>query len=107
MIKQIPFNPTLAMKAWKLPEKGDKFYLLFQRNGCLVLPYAYDENSTEFFPFYGKVWQYHSAMKHMDLSTNSWAKDGRYKAFGPDPEDLILYEGEIETVGGRAKRGKK
>ena len=98
MIKQIPFNPTLAMKAWKLPKKGGKFYLLFTHEGSPVLPCAYDENSTELYPFYGKTWQYHSALKHMDLTTKSWGEDGRYFKDKIDPDDLTLYEGKFKPV---------
>ena len=96
MIKQIPFDPALAMKAWKLPQNGGKLYLLFTRVGSPVLPCAYDENSTEVYPFYGKTWQYHSAMKHMDLTTKSWDEDGRYFMDKVDSDDLILYEGKIK-----------
>ena len=52
MIKQIPFDPALAAKAWIMPTDGGKFYLLYTRNGSPVLPLKYakrgknEENSV-------------------------------------------------------------
>ena len=107
MIKQIPFDPALARKAWKLPQNGGKFYLLFQRNGFPVLPIHYARRYYVLFPFIGKVWRFHPVMKSMDLTTGSWSKDGTFMSDGTHDDDLFLYEGEIETAGGRAKRGEK
>ena len=98
MIKQIPFNPALAAKAWQLPEKGGKFYLLFQRNGFPVLPIHYARRDYVLFPFIGKVWRFHPVMKSMDLTTGSWSKDGTFMSDGTHSDDLFLFEGTIEPI---------
>ncbi len=96
MIKQIPFDPALAMKAWIMPTNGGKFYLLYTRDGSPVLPLKYAESGNLFFPLVGKGWFYQTTLKRREFSTFAWAKTGKFLNRQTHDYDLFLYEGEIE-----------
>ncbi len=96
MIKQIPFDPTLAMKAWIMPTDGGKFYLLYTRDGSPVLPLKYAKRSKLPFPFFGKGWFYQRVLKRREISTYTWRKTGKFFTSQTHDYDLVLYEGEFE-----------
>ncbi|MBE6324017.1 MAG: hypothetical protein E7074_03440 [Bacteroidales bacterium] len=96
MIKQIPFDPALAAKAWIMPTDGGKFYLLYTRDGSPVLPLKYAKRGKLVFPFVGKGWFYHSTLERREFTTYSWSKTGKWLVRQAHEYDLILYEGEIE-----------
>ena len=96
MIKQIPFDPALAAKAWIMPTDGGKFYLLYTRDGSPVLPLKYANRGKLFFPFVGKGWFYQSTLKRREFTTYSWSKTGKWLTRQTHEYDLVLYEGEIE-----------
>ena len=96
MIKQIPFDPALAAKAWIMPTDGGKFYLLYTRNGSPVLPLKYAKRGKLPFPFVANGWFYQRVLKRREISTYSWKKTGKFLTFEAHEYDLVLYEGEIE-----------
>ena len=96
MIKQIPFNPALAMTAWIMPTDGGKFYLLYTRDGSPVLPLKYAKRGKLIFPFVGKGWFYQSTLKRREIDTFTWTKTGKFLVRQKHDCDLVLYEGEFE-----------
>ena len=98
MIKQIPFDPALAAKAWIMPTDGGKFYLLYTRNGSPVLPLKYAKRGKLVFPFVGKGWFYHSTLERREFTTYSWSKAGKWLTRQTHDCDLVLYEGTIEPI---------
>ena len=90
--KQIPFDLSLAIKAWKYPRNNSPMYWLFTKKGEVVKLDTYWIGDTEGFPFFGTIYQLENAKP---LENEMWTDKGKYMLEGDSDSDLVLLEVQL------------
>ena len=91
-IKQIPFDVSLAIKAWKYPHIGNPMYWLFTKKGEVVRLDTYLIDDTEGLPFVGTIYLLD---KPKPLESEIWTDKGKYFIEGDSDYDLVLLEVQL------------
>ena len=91
-IKQIPFDVSLAIKAWKYPHIDSPMYWLFTKKGEVVVLDTYLIDTTDGFPFIGTIYQLENAKP---LESEMWTDKGKYMLEGDSDSDLVLLEVQL------------
>ena len=91
-IKEIPFDLSLAIKAWKYPRNNSPMYWLFTKKGEVVRLDNYLIDDTEGFPFIGTIYQLEKAKP---LECEIWTDEGKYMTEGDSDSDLVLLEVQL------------
>ena len=90
--KQIPFDLSLAIKAWKYPRNNSPMYWLFTKKGEVVVLDTYLIDNTDGFPFIGTIYQLEKAKP---LESEIWTDEGKYETEGDSEYDLVLLEVQL------------
>ena len=91
-IKQIPFDVSLAIKAWKYPHIDSPMYWLFTKKGEVVRLDTYMIDDPQGFPFFGTIYQLEKAKP---LESEIWTDEGKYETEGDSEYDLVLLEVQL------------
>ncbi len=91
-IKQIPFDVSLAIKAWKYPHIDSPMYWLFTKKGEVVILDTYLIDDTEGLPFIGTIYLLEKAKP---LTSEIWTDEGKYQLDGDSEYDLVLLEVQL------------
>lgn len=84
---QIPFDVSLAIKAWRIPDKNGVVYWLLTKKGFPVMPTTYLADMRDEYPFAGRII---SPLGKKADKNEFWTEDGKEDKFEPSDNDLVL-----------------
>ena len=88
-IKQIPFDVSLAIKAWRTPDKNGVVYWLTTKQGVPVLPTHYFADFWKDYPFMGQYFPPRGKKTDRDMV---WMEDGKAQRDMSSIDDLELFK---------------